>query len=77
MSNLAKKIVSTGQVTSDYNVSCDYKVLKRYMIRKIVKQEIIWFSIMQIGYFKDLCQPCLDTLETSIKQELGDITLSN
>ena len=57
ISNLAKKIVSTGQFTFDY------KVLKRYMIRKIVKQGIIWFSIMQIRYFKDLRESCLNKPE--------------
>ena len=46
--SLTKKIVSTGQFTFDY------KVLKRHMIRKIVKQRIIWFSNMQIRYVKDL-----------------------
>ena len=35
ISNLSNKIVSTGQFTFDY------KVLKRYMIPKIVKQGII------------------------------------
>ena len=40
-----------------------YKVLKRYIIRKIVKQGIIWFSNMQIRYFKDLCEPCLNAPE--------------
>ena len=54
ISNLTKIIVSIGQFTFDY------KVLKRYMIRKIVKQGIIWFSNMQIRYFKDLCEPCLN-----------------
>ena len=57
ISNLTKEIVSTGQFTSDY------KVLKRYMIRKIVKQGIIWFSNMHIRYFKDLCEPCLNAPE--------------
>ena len=33
------------------------------MIRKIVKQGIIWFSNMQIRYFKDLCKPCLNAPE--------------
>ena len=59
ISNLTKKIVSTGQFTFDY------KVLKRYMNRKIVKQGIIWFSNMQIRYLKDLCEPCLNTAEVS------------
>ena len=54
ISNLTKTIVSTGQSTFDY------KVLKRYMIRKIVKQGIIWLSNMQIRYFKDFCELCLD-----------------
>ena len=57
ITNLTKKIVSTGQFTFDY------KVLKRYLIRKIVKQGIIWFSNMQIRYFKDLCEPCLGAPE--------------
>ena len=60
ISNLTKKIVSTGQFT------CDYKVLKRYMIRKTVKQGIIWPSNMQIRYFKDLCEPCLNAPESSL-----------
>ena len=47
--------VLTGQFTFDY------KVLKRYMIRKIVKQGTVWFSNMQIRYFKDLSEPCLNT----------------
>ena len=50
ITNLTKRIVSTGQFISDY------KVLK---IRRIVKQGIIWFSNMQIRYFKDLCEPAL------------------
>ena len=33
------------------------------MIRKIVKQVIIWFSNMQIRYFKDLCEPRLNEPE--------------
>ena len=57
ISNLTKKIVSTGQFTFDY------KVLKKYIIRKVVKQGIIWFSNMQIRYFKNLCEPCLNALE--------------
>ena len=57
ISNLTKKIVSTGQFTFDY------KVLKRYMIRKIVKQGIILFSNMQIRYFKNLCEPRLNATE--------------
>ena len=57
ISNLTKKIISTGQFTFDY------KVLKRYMIQKIVKQGIIWLSNMQIRYFKDLCEPCLNAPE--------------
>ena len=59
ISNLTKKVVSTGQFTFDY------KVLKRYMIRKIVKQGIIWLSNMQNRYFKDLCEPCLNAPETA------------
>ena len=47
----------------NFNLTKKYKVLKGYMIRKIVKQEIIWFSNMQIRYFKDLCEPCLDVRE--------------
>ena len=54
ISNLAKKIVSTGQFTFDY------KVLKRYIIQKIVKQGIIWFSNMQIRHFKDHWEPYLN-----------------
>ena len=61
ISNLTKKIVSTGQFTFDN------KVLKRYIIGKIVKQAIIWFSNMQIRYFKDLCEPCLSVPELDIK----------
>ena len=57
ISNLTKKIVSTGQFIFDY------KVLKRSMIRKIVKQGIIWFSNMQIRYFKDLWETCLNAPE--------------
>ena len=57
MSNRSKKIVLTGQFTFDY------KVLKRYMIRKVVRQGIIWFSNIQIRYLKDLCEPCLNTPE--------------
>ena len=59
ISNLTKNIVSTGQFTFNY------KVLKRYMIRKMVKQRIIWFSNTQIRYFKDLCEPCLNAPESS------------
>ena len=58
ISNLAKKIVSIGQL-----FTFDYKVLKRYMIRKIVKQGINWFSNTQIRYFKDLYEPCLNAPE--------------
>ena len=61
ISNLTKKIASAGQFTFDY------KILKRYMIRKIVKQGIIWVSNMQIRYFKDLCKPCLNAPEKSPK----------
>ena len=32
-------------------------------MRKIVKQGIIWFSNIQIRYFKDLCEPCLNAPE--------------
>ena len=35
------------------------------MIRKIVKQGIIRFSNMQIRYFKDLCEPCLNAPEST------------
>ena len=59
ISNLTKKIVSTGQFTFDY------KVLKRYMIRKIVKQGIICFSNMQIRYFKGFANHALTHLKIS------------
>ena len=59
ISNLTKKIVSIGQFTFEY------KVLKRYMIRKIVKQGIIWFLNMQIRYLKDLCERCFNAPEHS------------
>ena len=59
ISNLTEKIVSIGQFTFDY------EVLKRYMIRKIVKQGIIWFSNVEIRYFKDLCEPSLSTPEST------------
>ena len=36
------------------------------MIRKIVKQGIIWFSNMQIRYFKHVCEPCLNAPERLI-----------
>ena len=57
-----KELFSTGQFTSDY------KVLKRYMVRKILKQGIIRFSNMQIRYFKDLCEPCLNAPEKEIEK---------
>ena len=57
ITNLTEKIVSTDQFTFD----C--KVLNRCMIRRIVKQEIICFSNMQIRYLKELCQPCLTVPE--------------
>ena len=53
ISNLAKKIVSTGQFTFDY------KILKRYMIRKIVKQGISWFSNVQIRYLRTFANHAL------------------
>ena len=62
ISNLTRKIVSTGQFTFDY------KVLKRYMIRKIVKQGVNWFSNMQIGYFKDLYEPFLNAPEHILRR---------
>ena len=67
ISNLTKKIVSTCQFTFDY------KVLKRYMIRKIVKQGIIWFSNMLIRYFTELCEPCLNAPEFSLNCGFGMI----
>ena len=44
-----------------------FAVLKKYMIRKIVKQGITWFSNMQIRYFKDLCEPCLNSPEKFVE----------
>ena len=45
------------------------------MIRKTVKQGIIWFSNMQIRYFKDLCEPCLNAPEFDIEvTRLGALT---
>ena len=44
ISNLTKKIVSTGQFTFDY------KVLKRYMIGKIVKQRINNLIFKNVNY---------------------------
>ena len=61
---ISNHIVSTGQF------KFEYKVLKRYMIRKIVKQGIIWFSNMQIRYFKDLCEPCLNALSICFHKEV-------
>ena len=55
ISNLTKTIVSTSQFTFYY------KVLERFMIRNIIKQGIICFSNMQMRYFKDLCEPCLNS----------------
>ena len=59
-----KKTVLTGQFTFDY------KVLKRYMIRKTVKQGIIWFLNKQIRYLKDLCELCLNAPENPSKFQI-------